>query len=90
MVNYTKLVRGKKYKLGDINLGKFIRSENDNGEIVLYFLDSQFGEKGENPVYPDDDDNFIEIKQKTRSRRKSKSKSKSNSKTRSKSLSKSK
>lgn len=90
MVKHDELKNGKKYKLGDINLGKFIRSENDNGEIVLYFLDSQFGEKGENPVYPDDDDNFIEIKQKTRSRRKSKSKSKSNSKTRSKSLSKSK
>ena len=90
MVKHDELKNRKKYKLGDINLGKFIRSENDNGEIVLYFLDSQFGEKGENPVYPDDDDNFIEIKQKTRSRRKSKSKSKSNSKTRSKSLSKSK
>lgn len=80
MVKYNELKNGKKYKLGDINVGKFIRSENNNDEIVLYFLDSQFGEKGENPVYPDDDDDFIEIKQKTRSKRKSKSKTRSKSK----------
>jgi hypothetical protein len=80
MVNYKNLIPGKKYKLGDIKVGKFVRFETEtDGDNVLIFLDSQYGDKGENTIYPDDQDDFIEIKSKSLSR-KSKSKSKSNSK----------
>jgi len=79
MVNYKNLIPGKKYKLGDIKVGKFIRLETEtDGDNVLIFLDSQYGDKGENTIYPDNQDDFIEMKSKSLSK-KSKSKSKSNS-----------
>ena len=75
MVYYKNLVPGKKYKLGDIKVGKFIRFETEvNGDNVLIFLDSQYGDKGENTIYPYDQDDFIELK----TRKSSKTKSKSN------------
>jgi hypothetical protein len=65
MVNYKNLITGKKYKLGDIKVGKFVRLETEaNGDNVLIFLDSQYGDKGENTIYPDDQDDFIEMKSK--------------------------
>jgi hypothetical protein len=80
MVNYKNLIPGKKYKLGDIKVGKFVRFETEaNGDNVLIFLDSQYGDKGENTIYPDDQDDFIEIKTKTLSK-KSKNKSKNRTK----------
>jgi len=80
MVNYKNLLPGKKYKLGDIKVGKFVRFETEaNGDNVLIFLDSQYGDKGENTIYPDDQDDFIEIKTKTLSKT-SKSKSKNTTK----------
>jgi len=80
MVNYKNLITGKKYKLGDIKVGKFVRFETEaNGDNVLIFLDSQYGDKGENTIYPDDQDDFIEIKTKTLSK-KSKNKSKNRTK----------
>ena len=80
MVNYKNLITGKKYKLGDIKVGKFVRFETEaNGDNVLIFLDSQYGDKGENTIYPDDQDDFIEIKTKTLSK-KSKKKSKNRTK----------
>ena len=78
MVNYKNLIPGKKYKLGDIKVGKFVRFETEaNGDNVLIFLDSQYGDKGENTIYPDDQDDFIEIKTLSK---KSKSKSKNRTK----------
>ena len=80
MVNYKNLITGKKYKLGDIKVGKFVRFETEaNGDNILIFLDSQYGDKGENTIYPDDQDDFIEIKTKTLSK-KSKKKSKNRTK----------
>ena len=65
MVNYKNLITGKKYKLGDIKVGQFVRLETEaNGDNVLIFLDSQYGDKGENTIYPDDQDDFIEMKSK--------------------------
>ena len=73
MVNYKNLIQGKKYKLGDIKVGKFVRLETEaNGDNVLIFLDSQYGDKGENTIYPDDQDDFIEIKAKISSKDKTK------------------
>lgn len=80
MVNYKNLIQGKKYKLGDIKVGKFVRFETEaNGDNVLIFLDSQYGDKGENTIYPDDQDDFIEIKAKISSKT-SKNKSKNRTK----------
>jgi len=62
MVHYTKLIPNKKYKLGDIIIGKFKEKKREpDGDIVLIFLDSEYGEKGENTIYPDEDDDFEEI-----------------------------
>ena len=73
MVNYKNLITGKKYKLGDIKVGQFVRLETEaNGDNVLIFLDSQYGDKGENTIYPDDQDDFIEIKAKISSKDKTK------------------
>jgi hypothetical protein len=82
MVNYKNLIPGKKYKLGDIKVGKFVRFETEaNDDNVLIFLDSQYGDKGENTIYPDDQDDFIEIKAMSVSnKKKSKSKSKNRGK----------
>jgi hypothetical protein len=72
LVKYTDLIPGKKYKLGDIKVGKFLRIEGES----LIFLDSEFGEKGENEIYKDIDDDFelinnSKINSKSKSRRKS-------------------
>lgn len=82
MVNYKNLIPGKKYKLGDIKVGKFVRFETEaNGDNILIFLDSQYGDKGENTIYPDDQDDFIEMKARSVSNtKKSKSKSKNTGK----------
>ena len=56
MVNYRDLIKGKKYELGGIKVGKFVRQE-----IVLIFTGSQYGETGENTIYPDEQDDFEEI-----------------------------
>ena len=56
MVNYRDLIKGKKYELGGIKVGKFVRQE-----IVLIFTGSQYGETGENTIYPDEEDDFEEI-----------------------------
>jgi len=70
MVNYKNLIQGKKYKLGDIKVGKFVRLETEaNGDNVLIFLDSQYGDKGENTIYPDDQDDFIEMKSKDKTKK---------------------
>ena len=62
MVSYKELKSGKKYKLGDVIVGKFVRVDREpDGDIVLIFLDSQYGETGENTIYPDEDDDFEEI-----------------------------
>lgn len=62
MVTYKDLEPGKKYKLGDIIVGKFVKK---NGTI-LTFLDSQFGERNENEIdigeEGNEEDDFIEIK----------------------------
>jgi hypothetical protein len=69
MVNYKNLITGKKYKLGDIKVGQFVRLETEaNGDNVLIFLDSQYGDKGENTIYPDDQDDFIEMKSKDKTK----------------------
>lgn len=63
MVSYKELKNGKKYKLGDIIVGKFVRVDRDSDDdIVLIFTDSQYGEPGENTIYPDEEDDFEEIK----------------------------
>ena len=82
MVNYKNLIPGKKYKLGDIKVGKFVRFETEaNDDNILIFLDSQYGDKGENTIYPDDQDDFIEMKARSVSNtKKSKSKSKNTGK----------
>ena len=82
MVNYKNLIPGKKYKLGDIKVGKFVRFETEaNDDNILIFLDSQYGDKGENTIYPDDQDDFIEMKARYVSNtKKSKSKSKNTGK----------
>ena len=62
MVSYKELKTGKKYKLGDIIVGKFVRVDREpDGDVVLIFLDSQYGETGENTIYPDEQDDFEEI-----------------------------
>jgi hypothetical protein len=62
MVSYKELKTGKKYKLGDIIVGKFVRVDREpDGDVVVIFLDSQYGETGENTIYPDEDDEFEEI-----------------------------
>jgi len=58
MVKYTELIPGKKYQLGDVNVGRFIKREDN----ILIFLNSQFGERTENEIDADDEDDFIEIK----------------------------
>ena len=62
MVDYTKLIPGKKYILGGIKVGKFIRKSND----TLVFLNSQFGEKGENEIDMDLEDDYSLYKTKTK------------------------
>jgi len=57
MVHYSKLKKGKVYKLDDIVVGKFIRSEGDE----LVFLESEFGDSGENNISKDENDDFIEV-----------------------------
>jgi hypothetical protein len=67
-VKYNDLIPGKKYKLGVINVGKFVRIDGES----LIFLDSEFGEKGENEIYKDIDDDFELMNiSKTKTRRKS-------------------
>jgi hypothetical protein len=62
MVSYKELKTGKKYKLGDIIVGEFVRADREpDGDIVLIFTGSQYGETGENNIYPDDEDEFEEI-----------------------------
>jgi hypothetical protein len=62
MVSYKHLIKGKKYKLGDIIVGKFVRLDREpDGDIVLIFTGSQYGESGENTIYPDEEDDFEEI-----------------------------
>jgi len=62
MVSYKELINGKKYKLGDIIVGEFVRADREpDGDIVLIFTGSQYGETGENNIYPDDEDEFEEI-----------------------------
>lgn len=61
MVTYKELESGKKYKLGDINVGKFIER---NGTILI-FKNSQFGEEINEIDIGDKDneeDDFVEIK----------------------------
>ena len=74
MVDYTKLIPGNIYILGGIKVGKFIRKSND----TLVFLNSQFGEKGENEIDMDLEDDYILYKTKTKKggRRKRKTRSK--------------
>lgn len=74
MVDYTKLIPGKKYILGGIKVGKFIRKSND----TLVFLNSQFGEKGENEIDMDLEDDYSLYKTKTKKggRKKRKTRSK--------------
>jgi len=57
MVHYNELKKGKIYKLDDIVLGKFLRSEGDD----LIFLNSEFGEQGENNVSKDEEDDYVEV-----------------------------
>jgi hypothetical protein len=62
MVSYKHLIKGKKYKLGGIKVGKFVRLDREpDGDIVLIFTGSQYGETGENTIYPDEQDDFEEI-----------------------------
>jgi hypothetical protein len=63
MVTYKKLKKGKKYKLGVIPVGKFVRLDREpDGDIVLIFTGSQYGEpRRENTIYPDEEDDFEEI-----------------------------
>ena len=62
MVSYRDLIKGKKYKLGVITVGKFVRLDREpDGDIVLIFTGSQYGETGENTIYPDEEDDFEEI-----------------------------
>jgi hypothetical protein len=62
MVNYRDLIKGKKYELGGIKVGKFVRLDREpDGDIVLIFTGSQYGETGENTIYPDEQDDFEEI-----------------------------
>jgi len=79
MVRYTELIPGKKYKLGDINVGKFIK-RNDK---ILTFLNSEFGERTENEIdAEEDEDDFIEIKRAKSVRPKSRKKGGKRRKTR--------
>lgn len=91
MVSYKELKTGKKYKLGDIIVGKFVRVDREpDGDVVLIFLDSQYGETGENTIYPNEDDDSEEIERnaggsmkskKTKQNNKSKRTKKNNNKT---------
>ena len=77
MVSYKELKKGKKYKLGDIIVGKFIRLEQEaDGDNVLIFTGSQYGETGENTIYPDEQDDFEEIERNAGGSKKNKRKTK--------------
>lgn len=90
MVSYKDLIKGKKYKLGDIVVGEFIRLDREqDGDVVLIFTDSQYGETGENTIYPDEQDDFEEIERNAggstknkRSKKNKKTKIKTKNKTR--------
>lgn len=80
MVSYKELKKGKKYKLGDIIVGKFIRLEQEaDGDNVLIFTGSQYGETGENTIYPDEQDDFEEIERNAGGSKKNKRKTKKRS-----------
>ena len=72
MVHYLDLIPGKRYKLGDMNVGKFIRKTDD----TLVFIGSQYGEDDENEIDADDEDNYKEIKPKSKAKSVKKTKSK--------------
>jgi hypothetical protein len=55
MVRHTELIVGREYKLGSMLVGKFKRRKT-NGELI--FINSQYGEKGENAIDPDDEDDY--------------------------------
>jgi len=56
MVRHTELIVGREYKLGSMLVGKF-KKRNENGELI--FMNSQHGEIGENTIDPDDEDDYI-------------------------------
>ena len=76
MVTYKELKKGKKYKLGDIIVGKFLRLEKDANGDVLIFTGSQYGEIGENTIEPYDEDDFEEIRRTEGGSKKNKRKTK--------------
>jgi len=71
MVKHHQLIIGENYKLDHINVGKFVRRDDN----VLVFIGSQHGEEGENEIDADDEDEYTKIKAKTpRSKQKTVSK----------------
>ena len=65
-LRYSNLIPGRKYKLGEIRVGKFVR-KTDNGTLI--FLNSDYGEEGENEIDQDEEDEYTEIKTKKSKKR---------------------
>uniref|UniRef100_A0A6C0JJ82 Uncharacterized protein n=1 Tax=viral metagenome TaxID=1070528 RepID=A0A6C0JJ82_9ZZZZ len=73
MVKYNELKKGKTYKLGDINIGNFVRWDKENE--VLVFTGSQYGEEDEeNEIDENSKDDYVEIKTRKPKSKKTKSK----------------
>ena len=76
MVKHHELIPGKRYKLGDMKVGKYLRRSADGQGLI--FLNSQYGKKGENEIERDEEDDYEEMqspKGKSKSRKSSKSSS---------------
>jgi len=58
-MKYSQLKKGKTYKLGDMNVGKFVKWDKQNN--VLIFKGSQQGEMGNNEIDIDDEDDYEKI-----------------------------
>jgi hypothetical protein len=71
MVKHHELIPGKKYKLGDVKVGKYLRKSDDGQGLI--FLNSQYGEKGENEIEIDEEDNYEKILSPKRKSKSSKS-----------------
>ena len=66
MVHYADLVIGKRYKLGEVKVGKLVRK---NGHY-LYFIGSEHGsQNSENEIDASDEDDFILLATPRKSRR---------------------
>jgi hypothetical protein len=71
MVKHHELIPGKKYKLGDIKVGKYLRKSDDGQGLI--FLNSQHGEKGENEIEIDEEDDYEKMQSPKRKSKSTKS-----------------